>query len=80
MPFNEGDNPYILDHPKHSHISINQSIIYLFRITDIAQYDNKNMNSEQDTPGSWQAHTVAFKKKKSQSWKKQNIKYYIKTL
>jgi len=33
-------------------IYINQSIIYLFRITDIAQYDNKNMNSEQDT----QAH------------------------
>jgi len=42
---------------------INQSITYLFRITDIAQYDNKNMNSEQDAPGSWQALMVAFKKK-----------------
>jgi len=28
------------------------SIIYLFRITDITQCDNKDMNSEQDTPGS----------------------------
>jgi len=35
----------------------------LFRITDIAQYDNKNMNSEQDTPGSSQALMVAFEKK-----------------
>jgi len=40
----------------------NQSIIYLFRITDIAQYDNQDMNSEQDAPGSSQALMVAFKK------------------
>jgi len=32
--------------------SINQLIIYLFRITDVTQCDNKNMNSEQDAPGS----------------------------
>jgi len=44
-------------------MSINQSIIYLFRITDIAQYDNKNMDSEQDTTGSWQALMMAFKNK-----------------
>jgi len=59
-------------------MSINQWIIYLFRITDIAQYDNKNMDSEQDTPGSWQALMVAFKKKKSQKYTKYTEKKNIK--
>jgi len=53
-------------------------IIYLFRITDIVQCDNKNMSSEQDAPGSLQAFMVAFKKEKHRNTqnipKVQNIK------
>jgi len=43
----------------------------------IAQYGNKNMNSEQDTPGSWQALMVAFKIKKITELHKTYQKYKI---